>query len=283
MRNRVSVLIPVRNEGPNIAPCIESVQWADEIVLVDSGSRDGTQELALRLGAKIVEFRWNGRLPKKKNWALENVDWRNDWVLILDADERVSPELVREIREAISNPRVDGYFVNRRFFFMGKWIRHCGYYPSWNLRLFRHRLGRYEMLIDGDSGCGDNEVHEHVVMNGVSARLRNDLIHLAYPDIHSFLEKHNRYSTWEAQVEVGGSGAEPVGIGADLIWKRRIKQFSRRLPFRAALRFFYSYVLKQGFRDGWEGYVLCRLLGTYEMMSAFKARELRRGRAQELS
>jgi glycosyltransferase involved in cell wall biosynthesis len=250
------------------------VEWADEVVVVDSGSTDGTQELARRLGARVVEFRWNGRLPKKKNWALEHVGWTNDWVLILDADERVSPELAQEIREAVLKPRVDGYFINRRFFFMGKWIRHCGYYPSWNLRLFRHRLGRYETILDDDRGCGDNEVHEHVVLDGVSARLQNDLVHLAYPDVYTWMEKHNRYSTWEAQVEVKGVTTEPRGIGEDLMWKRRMKALSRRLPFRAALRFFYSYVLKQGFRDGWEGYVLCRLLGTYEMLSAYKAREM---------
>lgn len=271
----ISVLIPTLNEARNIADCVASVAWADEIVVVDSGSTDGTQELARDKGARIEGFRWNGRLPKKKNWALGNVRWGNEWVLILDADERVSPELASEIQQVVQRPGVDGYFINRKFFFMGKWIRRCGYYPSWNLRLFRQRLGRYEVLVEGDSGCGDNEVHEHLVLKGTSAHLRNDLVHFAYPDIFTWIEKHNRYSNWEAEVEVSGVRADANAIGRDLGRKRILRTWSRCLPFRSALRFFYSYVLRRGFLDGYEGYVFCRLLAMYEMLSAFKAREIR--------
>jgi glycosyltransferase involved in cell wall biosynthesis len=271
----ISVLIPTLNEARNIADCVASVAWADEIVVVDSGSTDGTQELARDRGARIEGFRWNGHLPKKKNWALGHVRWSNEWVLILDADERVSPELAREIRQVVQRPGPDGYFINRRFMFMGKWIRRCGYYPSWNLRLFRHHLGRYEVLVKGDSGCGDNEVHEHLVLKGTSAHLRNDLVHFAYPDIFTWIEKHNRYSNWEAEVEVSGARSDANAIGRKLAGKRALRTWSRRLPFRPALRFFYSYVLRRGFLDGYEGYVFCRLLAMYEMLSAFKARELR--------
>jgi len=272
----ISVIIPTLNEARNIADCVASVSWASEIVVVDSGSTDGTQELARDRGARIEGFTWNGHLPKKKkNWALENVRWGNEWVLILDADERVSPELAMEIQQVVQRPGVDGYFINRKFFFMGKWIRRCGYYTRWNLRLFRHRLGRYEVLVEGDSGCGDNEVHEHLVLKGTSAHLRNDLVHLAYPDIFTWIEKHNRYSNWEAEVEVSGVRSDANAIGRELAGKRALRTWSRRLPFRPALRFFYSYVLRRGFLDGYEGYVFCRLLATYEMMSAFKAREIR--------
>ncbi len=271
----ISVLIPVRNEKANIAACIESVRWADEIVVVDSGSTDGTVDLAEKSGATVVQFKWNGKFPKKKNWALENVPWKNEWVLILDADERITPELAAEIRSELKSPRADGYFINRRFIFLGQWIRHCGYYPSWNLRLFRHKRGRYEQMHGGDTASGDNEVHEHVVLDGAAAHLKNDMMHFAYPDIYTWMEKHNRYSNWEAEIEVCGeiSGA---GIGAQLSSRRKLRAWSRRLPFRPALRFFYSYVLKLGFLDGRAGYMFCRLLATYEMLNVFKARELRR-------
>jgi hypothetical protein len=228
-----------------------------------------------------VEFNWNGQFPKKKNWALVNVRWKHEWVLILDADERITPELAVEIQQGLERPRADGFFVNRRFMFLGRWIRHCGYYPSWNLRLFRHRVGRFEQLHSGDTGSGDNEVHEHVALSGTTGRFKNDMLHFAYPDLYTWIEKHNRYSNWEAVVETGGKRKtehrqEPTGgIGAHLEGRRRLRTWSRRLPFRPTLRFLYSYVLKRGFLDGSEGYMFCRLLAYYEMMNVFKARELR--------
>lgn len=274
----ISILIPVRNEAANIVACIESVRWADEIVVVDSGSTDGTVELARSKGATVVQFAWNGKFPKKKNWALENIPWKNDWVLILDADERIMPELAAEIHAELEQPRADGYFLNRRFIFLGQWIQHCGYYPSWNLRLFRHRLGRYEKLHGADTGSGDNEVHEHIILSGSAVHLKNDMLHYAYPDIYTWMEKHNRYSNWEAAVEFRGEENANVDkhIGGHLAARRRIRSISRRLPFRPALRFFYSYIFKRGFLDGYPGLVFCRLLATYEMLSVFKAYELRK-------
>jgi glycosyltransferase involved in cell wall biosynthesis len=273
----ISVLIPVRNEAANIVACIESVRWADEIAVVDSGSSDGTIELAENNGAKVVQFHWDGKFPKKKNWALENIPWKNEWVLILDADERITPELAAEIQAEVKSPRADGCFINRRFMFLGKWIRHCGYYPSWNLRLFRHKLGRYEEVQTSDTASGDNEVHEHVVLNGLTVHLKNDMLHHAYPDIYTWMEKHNRYSNWEAEVEVRGeqTRVSGAGIGGNLSARRQLRNWSRRLPFRPSLRFFYSYVLKLGLLDGRAGYMFCRLLATYEMLNVFKARERR--------
>jgi glycosyltransferase involved in cell wall biosynthesis len=274
----ISVLIPVRNEAANIVDCLNSVSWADEIVVMDSGSSDGTIEMAQKHGAKVVQFPWNGKFPKKKNWALENVSWKNKWVLILDADERITPELAAEIQAELKHPRADGYFINRRFIFLGKWIRHCGYYPSWNLRLFRHVRGRYEQMHGGDTGSGDNEVHEHIMLEGATAHLKNDMLHHAYPDIYTWMEKHNRYSNWEAEVEVGGDqlGGLSAGNGGGLSTRRKLRTWSRQLPFRPLLRFLYCFVFKFGFLDGREGYMFCRLLATYEMLNVFKARELRR-------
>jgi glycosyltransferase involved in cell wall biosynthesis len=271
----ISVLIPTLNERRNIIPCLESVCWANEVVVVDSNSTDGTAEAAERYGASVVQFQFNGGCLKKKNWALENFCWSNDWVLVLDADERITPELATEIIETIRHPEADGYLINRRFMFMGKWIRHCGYFPSWNLRLFRHRMGRYEILTGVGARCGDNEIHEHVILQGRMTSLRHEMLHFAYPDIFSWVDKHNRYSNWEAELEVAGPRAQSQNIGKPLARKRRLKTLSRALPFRPALRFLYSYFLKAGFLDGYEGYVLCRLLATYELLSRFKAQEFR--------
>ena len=259
-----------------MSDCLASVSWSDDVVVVDSGSRDGTVEVACQRGARVVDFKWNGQFPKKKNWALVNVRWKHPWVLILDADERITQALATEIQRELKAPHADGYFVNRRFVFLGQWIRHCGYYPSWNMRLFRRGLGSYEKLHAGDTGSGDNEVHEHVVLNGGAGYLNNDMLHYAYPDVFTWVEKHNRYSNWEAAVEVSGtpSQADPR-IGSRLS-TRRLREWSRRLPFRPSLRFFYSYVLKRGFLDGRAGFSFCRLLAIYEYLIILKKRETRR-------
>lgn len=271
----LSVLVPTLNEIRNIRECLHSVAWANEVVVVDSGSTDGTVEAAESLGARVVPFRWNKQYPKKKNWALENVPWKNDWVLILDADERITPELAQEIQTELRHPRADGYYLNRRFIFLGKWIRHCGYYPSWNLRLFRHAKGRYEKVEVGDTDSGDNEVHEHVVLQGQTAHLKHDMLHYAYPDVRTWLEKHNRYSSWEAEVEVRGQFGRHEAIGQTHAQRRRLRVWSRKLPCRPTLRFLYSYVLKRGFLDGYEGYLFCRLLAFYEFLIVTKIKELR--------
>jgi glycosyltransferase involved in cell wall biosynthesis len=270
----VSVLVPTLQERANLADCLASVAWSDDVVVVDSGSWDGTREIARRAGARVVDFRWDGRWPKKKGWALRNVEWRNPWLLLLDADERVPPGLASEIQAAAAADLRAGYLIDRRFHFMGRWIRHCGYSPSWNLRLVRWAAARFERIVDGETGSGDNEVHEHLLVDGSVGRLQGRLDHYAWPDVATFVEKHNRYSSWEAAVEVrGGVGGELPG---PLAGRRRLRRLARRLPFRPAARFLYSYVLRGGFLDGYPGYALCRLLASYELQSTLKAAELRR-------
>ncbi len=275
----ISILIPTKNERENIRPCIESANFSGEIVVVDSGSSDGTQAIAASLGARVVDFKWSGSFPKKKNWALANIPWRHEWVFILDADERITPELAANLRHAVERPTADGYYVNRRFWFLDGWLRHCGYYPSWNLRFFRHGLGRYEQLVGlEDSMSGDNEVHEHVVLNGKVGRLRGEMEHFAFPTIDIWVEKHNRYSNWEARLLLSGEGMDAAGnapILSALSRKRRLKKLASRIPFRPALRFIYHYFLRAGFLDGHRGYVFCRLMGFYEFLSIAKANELR--------
>lgn len=275
----LSVLIPVKNESANLAACLKTVSFVDEIVVIDSGSSDGTEEIARTAGARVVQFEWNGRFPRKKNWALENVPWRHEWVLIIDADERITPELEQEIREGIQRDNVDGFYLNRRFWFVDGWINHCGYFPSWNLRLFRHCKGRYErMEAGGDSLSGDNEVHEHVLLDGRSDYLNAPMAHYAYPDIATFVEKHTCYAIWEAAVrEQFASGAEgrmrASPFGNALQRRRWLKRVTLRMPFRPTMRFIYSYVIRQGFRDGRRGWVLCRLLAWYEFLIAAKTFE----------
>lgn len=278
----ISVLIPVKNEVANLAACLASVAWCDDIVVVDSGSTDGTRELALRSGARLVDFKWDGHFPKKKNWALANVTWKNDWVFIIDADERSTPALAAAMQAALTQETHQGYYVNRRFWFLDGWLNHCGYYPSWNLRFFRHKRGRYEKVAEtAGTASGDNEVHEHVQLDGASAYLDGEMEHYAFPDIATWVEKHNRYSNWEARLQVeaqSGLGENDADIEPGLARKRRLRRLAWSLPFRPSIRFFYHYVWRAGFLDGYRGFVFCRLMAWYEFLNAAKARELQRTR-----
>jgi glycosyltransferase involved in cell wall biosynthesis len=272
----VSLIVPIKNEADNLSRCLQSVSWADEIFVVDSQSTDGSIAIAQEHGAKVVQFQFNGTWPKKKNWALENLPFRNEWIFILDADEVLPAEAREEFARVIANAgETVGYWINRRFMFMGRWLRHS-YYPNWNLRLFRHSLGRYEKLTDANTRSGDNEVHEHVIVQGPTGRLRSEMDHYAFPSVEVFVEKHNRYSNWEARVSadrrLSGSAAQirsgPVGR------RRKLKLLSQHLPCRPLLRFLYIYIWQKGFLDGREGYYFARLHAMYEFLSVAKTYEL---------
>jgi len=276
----VSVIVPIKNEAANLPRCLDAVQWADEIFVVDSRSTDGSIEMAEARGAHVVQFNFNGVWPKKKNWALENLSFRNEWIFILDADEVLPSEAEAEFASAIANAGdIVGYWINRRFMFMGKWLHHA-YYPNWNLRLFRHALGRYEKLTDAATDSGDNEVHEHVVVRGRTARLSAEMDHYAFPSVAVFVEKHNRYSNWEAQVapDTLMSGSAGKISGTNVGTRRCLKLLFLKMPFRPLLRFLYVYIWQTGFLDGVEGYYFARLHGFYEFLSVAKTRELEKQR-----
>jgi glycosyltransferase involved in cell wall biosynthesis len=274
----ISIIIPIKNEAANLPRCLACVKWADEIFVVDSDSTDGSIGIAQLHGAKVVQFEFNGTWPKKKNWALDNLEFRNQWVFILDADEVLPPQAEAEFAKAIADAgNIAGYWINRRFMFMGRWLRHA-YYPNWNLRLFRHALGRYEKLTDAPTNSGDNEVHEHVLLNGRTAKLKAEIDHYAFPSIDVFVEKHNRYSNWEARVAADtllDSGSEKIS-SQTVNRRRKLKTLSQHLPFRPLLRFLYVYVWQKGFLDGTEGYYFARLHGFYEFLSVAKTRELQK-------
>lgn len=280
----ISVVIPVLNEEANIGECLESVRFADEIFVVDSGSTDRTVEIAESHGAKVVQFRFQAGGPRKKNWALENLPFRNEWVLLLDADERVTPELEAEIRQEFRcSPKCDGFYLNRKLIFMGRWLRHGGNYPSWNLRLFKHHLGRYEKLETEElESAGDVEVHEHVVLDGRAGYLRAPLLHLDYKDLLRWIERHNRYSTWDAKMrlrllqgEEFSQSIRPRLFGDPVERKRWLKKLWVRLPCRPLLRFIYMYFIRLGFLDGKQGFIYAVLKATHEFHITVKMWEMK--------
>lgn len=272
----VSVLLPVRNEELNLEPALASVGWASEVWVVDSRSTDRTLEIARRHTDLIVQFDYPGHGPKKKNWALDRLPFANDWVLILDADERVPPALAAEIEAAVAAGVADGYHLDRDYVFMARSLR--SFRPNWNLRLFRHRLGRYEPLATEAPATGDNEVHEHVVLRGRAGYLRTPLRHEDRRPLRAWVDNHNRYSDWETHV-YRRLRSEPFGL-AQLVaggpgrWRHNgLKRLWVRLPCRPLARFAAFYVLRRGFLDGRAGFRYGVLMAFYEYLIGLKLRE----------
>ncbi len=273
----VSVLIPTLDEELNLPACLDSVAWADQVFVVDSFSSDRTVAIARERGAEVVQHRFES-YARQKNWALETLPFRHDWVLIVDADERVTPELRDEIASIVGLPPSPGgprgYYVNRRFIFLGRWIRHAGWYPSWNLRLFQHRFGRYD----------DREVHEHVVLDGRSGYLEHDLLHLDSRGLEAFVARHNRYSSLEAAARLrAATGAPPRArlrgslLGSPVARKRLLRErVWPRVPAKPLALFVYMYLVRQGFRDGRVGFAFCVFHTFQEFMVGLKMAELQR-------
>ncbi len=273
----VSVLIPTLDEEVNLPACLDSVGRADQVFVVDSFSKDDTIEIARARGAEVVQHAFEN-YSKQKNWALDSLPFKHEWVLIVDADERVPPELWAEIEPIVTSPPAAdapvGYYLNRRFIFLGTWIRHAGWYPSWNLRLFKHRFGRYD----------DREVHEHVVVDGRVAYLRNDLIHDDRRGLEAYVARHNRYSTLEANARLKAerNAADRARLGGRLLGSPvERKRFLReriwpKVPAKPLALFVYMYVVRRGFLDGRAGLVLCVFHAFQELTVGLKLAELRK-------
>jgi glycosyltransferase involved in cell wall biosynthesis len=233
MGKTLSVAIITQNEEANLPRTLESVQWVAEVVVVDSGSTDGTVEIAWNAGAKVIREEWHG-FGKQKNLAIELCT--SEWVLSLDADEEVSEALAQELTQLFEDtPEVDAYFVPRRNLFLGRWLRHGGYYPDPKLRLFRKGTAWFE----------ERAVHETLQYTGPTRTLQGDLVHRAYPTLESYIDHMNRYSTLGAEQAAAKNKTSP-GWPA-FLWN---------VLLNPAATFFYNYILRLGFLDGREGLLL---------------------------
>jgi glycosyltransferase involved in cell wall biosynthesis len=257
----VSVIVAARNEERNLPRCLESLRAAGEVYVVDSQSTDATPEIARSFGARLVQFHYQGGWPKKRQWAMENLPLAYDWILLIDADEALTPELAEEIRQAIQTPGVNGYYISLRMYFLGRLLRH-GDASFQKLALFRRGKGRYECRFkDQDSSMADMEVHEHVVVDGPAQRLKNPLIHHNVESLSRYIQKHDEYSNWEARVLLQGeqnSAELPPAFFATQAQRRRwLKKKLYALPGSPLLLFLYRYFLRLGFLDGAPGLIYC--------------------------
>ncbi len=270
----VSVLVCTKNEARNLKACLESVAWTGDLVVLDSGSDDDTVNIARRLGARVVQRPFDN-FSAHKNWALDHLDFAYDWVLIVDADERVSPALAREIAAAVARPgEVCGYYLARQNFFCGKWIRHGGWFPDYNLRLLKLGRGRYESRL----------VHEHVLLDGPAGYLENPLAHDDYQGLERYFDRHNLYSSLEAveAAHIIRAARKPARSLPALLWtrgperRRFLKNLAYRyLPARTLIKFLWMYLLRLGFLDGRLGFRYCLLHAFYEYQVSLKLEELK--------
>jgi len=261
----LTVIIPVRNEAHNLPRCLESLKRVGEVYVVDSQSIDDTVAIAQAHGAKVIQFHYAGGWPKKRQWAMDTLPLAHDWVLLLDADEVLTPELADEIKAAIQDPHTDGCYIALQMYFLGRRLRHSGA-SFWKLSLFRKGLGRFECrLQDQDSSMADMEVHEHVVVTGATRKLIHPLIHHNVESLSRYIQKHNEYSNWEARVWVDGNRNEeaiqPSLWGTQAQRRRWLKRRFLKLPGSPFLLFLYKYIFSLGFLDGVPGLIYCALQG----------------------
>ncbi len=259
------------DEEIHLPSCLASLAWTDDVIVVDSFSKDRTAEITRAAGARLFQHAFEG-FGKQRMWALENTQPRYEWVLILDADERVTPELAREMAERIpkSPDTVGAYRLKRRFHMWGRWLRYSSLYPTWVVRLVRKGRVRYV-------NRGHAETQE---VSGDTVELAHDLIDENLKGIDEWFERQNRYSTKEAEFELEQEAAPfrvaSIVSGDPLARRSAAKRIAAGMPLRPLVYFLYSYFLRGGFLEGRDGLVFCMMKSEYQRMVVAKKHDMRR-------
>lgn len=268
----VSVIVMTRNHEANIAKCLDSLRRFAEVFVVDSNSADETRGIATREGAIVVPFTWNGAYPKKKQWSLDNVPFTYDWVLFLDVDEEVTPELADEVAALMAaGPSKAAYFAGYDYVFAGRVLKHG--HRVYKLVLLDRRRAQFREQDDLDlANPVEVELHFQPTIDGETGVLRSRLIHDDHASLFQYLARHNSYSDWEARLRTRGD--LPVKDEAQPPLRAPLKAAFARLPAKAALAFLYSYVVKLGFLDGRAGFHFAVARAFYYWQIGLKMREL---------
>ncbi|TDU64644.1 glycosyltransferase involved in cell wall biosynthesis [Prosthecobacter fusiformis] len=269
----VSVCIPVKNEEVNLAACLAALAEFDEVVVVDSGSKDATVRLAREAGATVLQFEWNGKFPKKRNWALQNHRFKHPWILFLDADERMNPSFVAELKDTLRNTTHVGFWITFNNWFMGVPLRHGDVFHK--LSLFKVGAGEYERF-EEDSWCHlDMEVHEHPVLDGTTGEMKVRLEHQDYRGLKHYLSRHNEYSSWEANryLWLQSAGEDEW---KNLTGRQRFKYQCLGRWWLAWLYWGISLWAMRGFLDGRLGFRFAELKRRYFQEIRLKIMEAKR-------
>lgn len=279
----ITVIIAAKEEEANIARCISALYPAQRLVVIDSHSKDSTQEMALRAGAEVIQFDFKGGYPKKRQWALENVAIETPWILLLDADEVVPEVLWNEIAMELGSPRTaDAYLITKGFHFLGRRFRFGGFSHSAVL-LFRKEKAKFERILDEPRDAPDMEIHERLIVDGTVGKLKVPLIHDDRKGLEAYLDRHNRYSTWEARVRHGflSSGfwgidtIKPRLFGNVQERRRFIKALLVRIPCEPQIWFIYHYLFRLGVLEGRRGLIASQIRAGYISQARAKLYEMR--------
>lgn len=253
----ITVIVPVKNEALNLPECLSKLQRFSQIMVIDSGSTDATPQIAVKYGAELHNFNWNGKFPKKRNWTLKNIPIVNDWVLFIDADEFVTDTFVNEIALKIQSPNFNGYSIQFENYFMGKKLRY-GYGFKKNA-LFKRSKGAYEKIKEDLWSHLDMEVHEHPIIEGDIGVIKAKVIHKDFKSLEHYIARHNAYSSWEAQRYLQLKNEKTNVMTRNQKIKYKLMDLGI-LPFSY---FIGTYFLKFGFLDGKEGYYLAKYKANY--------------------
>ncbi len=272
----VTIAIPVRNEQKNLAVCLAAIgsDFTQNIVVIDSASTDATAAVARNYGADLVQFEWDGQFPKKRNWFLRHCTPTTPWVLFLDADEILTPDVKSEMAAALPSSNHQGFLLSYTNYFLGRRLR--GGYPLRKLALFRVGLVEYERIEEDHWSTCDMEVHEHPICHGSIGLIRSRIDHRDLRGIDSYMAKHNQYAAWEAR-RLFSHRRESSAI---VRWKphQRLKYRLLTSPWGGLAFFLGSFFIMGGWRDGSIGFAFCLLKASYFVQIACRLRELETAR-----
>ena len=269
----LTIALPVKNEEKNLLGCLQAIgsDFARHIVIIDSGSTDNTIAIAKSQGVAVVNFDWDGKFPKKRNWFLRNYNLQTKWVLFLDADEYITEDFKNELRQKISTTDKVGFWLSYTIYFMGKKLR--GGYPLNKLALFQVGAGEYEKIDEDKWSNLDMEIHEHPILNGPVGHIKSKIDHRDFRGVSHYMTKHNEYASWETYRFMKICNDEVAK--AKWTWKQKLKYRLMQSALIGPVYFFGSYFFYGGWKDGSKGFAFAILKMAYFTQIYCKIKELR--------
>jgi len=265
----ITVIVSVKNEELNLPNCLDKLSDFSEVIVVDSNSIDKTPEVVADYNYKLVNFKWNGRFPKKRNWTLENILIKNDWVLFLDADEYLTDRFINEVSKKIIQNRHSGYWLYYNNFFMGKEQKYG--LKMRKLALFKKHIGRFEQIAEDNWSHLDMEIHEHPIIKGSVGKFKSTISHRDYKGLEHYIARHNAYSSWEAKRFISLKKHK----NTKLTLRQNLKYSLIQTGLLPYLYFIGTYIFKGGILDGLSGLYFARFKSNYFFQIQAKIKELK--------